>query len=200
MNFLFRIKEKEISDIDTTILHTSSFNYNEDILELINHKCEVITNNSIVDINTIPLKLIEEFNCQDLLKKGKLTKIDELTINVLSSLKSDKNIIVFFHVLMFLESERKKQIIKRLKEQGKRIINYTSEIEETCYLDYIMVVHQNKIIMEGKTKYVLLEEKILKKLGFSLPFIVELSNGLKYYNLIEKIYFDSESLVNELWK
>ena len=54
--------------------------------------------------------------------------------------------------------------------------------------------------MEGKSKLVLQEEKILKKLGFNLPFIVELSNSLKYYQLVDKTYFDSLELVEDLWK
>jgi len=54
--------------------------------------------------------------------------------------------------------------------------------------------------MEGKKELVLQEEKILKKLGFNLPFIVELSNGLKYYGVIDKVYFNNEELVNVLWK
>ena len=40
--------------------------------------------------------------------------------------------------------------------------------------------------MEGNTKDILKEEKIIKKLGFSMPFIIELSNGLKYYNIVER--------------
>ena len=54
--------------------------------------------------------------------------------------------------------------------------------------------------MEGKKEAVLQEEKILKKLGFSLPFIVELSKGLKYYQVVDKIYFNNVELVNDLWK
>lgn len=74
------------------------------------------------------------------------------------------------------------------------------EIEETLWLDYLIVIHEEKVIMEGKSKLVLQEEKILKKLGFNLPFIVELSNSLKYYQLVDKTYFDSLELVEDLWK
>ena len=56
------------------------------------------------------------------------------------------------------------------------------------------------MIIEGNTQAVLEEERIIKKLGFNLPFIVELSSGLKYYNIVDKIYYDLESLVNYLWK
>ena len=87
-----------------------------------------------------------------------------------------------------------------MKSNHKRIINYTTQIEETLLLDYLVITHENTIIMEGAKELVLKEEKILKKLGFNLPFIVELSSGLKYYGLINKIYFNSKELVDELWK
>ena len=92
------------------------------------------------------------------------------------------------------------RLIRYLILNKKRIINYTTDIEETLLLDYLVVLHENKIIMEGKKELVLQEEKILKKLGFNLPFIVELSNGLKYYGVIDKVYFNNEELVNVLWK
>ena len=87
-----------------------------------------------------------------------------------------------------------------LKSQNKQIINYTTEIEETLLLEYLIVVHENKVIMEGKTEEVLSIEKIIKKLGFNLPSIIELSNGLKYYEVVSNTYYDIEGLVEDLWK
>ena len=47
---------------------------------------------------------------------------------------------------------------------------------------------------------VLKNEKLLKRLGFNMPFIIELSNLLNNYNLVNKIYLDKESLVKDVWK
>ncbi len=200
METLFNINGKEILDIDTTILHTSKNNYNQDIIKLIEANAEVITTNKYNNIEDIPFKILAEFNQFELLKKDKLTRIDEYIINVLYSLTSNKKVIVFYDILEFIDSNIKKLVIKKLKEQDKKIINYTTEIEETIMLDYLILVHENKVIMEGKTEEVLLEEKIIKKLGFSLPCVVALSNGLKYYNVVNKTYFNKESLVDDLWK
>jgi len=196
----FNINNKEIPKLDTTILHTSKYNYNVDMIELINNNTEVITKNNLVDINDIPLKILENYNCLELRSKEKLTTIDEIKLNILKSLISNKDTIVFYDILNYIDNKTKSQVIKELKEKEKQIINYTTEIEETLLLDYLMVIHENKIIMEGSTQDILKEEKIIKKLGFNLPLIVELSNGLKYYNVINKTYFDIESLVDVLWK
>lgn len=200
MESLFKINGKEISKIDTTILHTSKYNYNVDMIELINKTCEVITKTNKESIDDIPLKILDRYNCIELIDKKELTYIDEIKINILKSLSSDKDIIVFYDILNYIDNKTKNEIIKELKENNKIIINYTTEIEESLLLDYLIVVHNNEVIMEGNTKEVLKEEKIIKKLGFKLPLIIELSNGLKYYDVISKTYYSIESLVEDLWK
>ena len=200
MEILFKINNKDIPKINTTILHTSKSNYNVDMFEFINNNCEVIIKTSRTDINDIPLKILDSYNCLELAKKDELTNNDEIKINILKSLCSEKEVIVFYDILNYIDNELKDKLIKELIKQNKTIINYTTEIEETLYLDYLIIVHENKVIMEGQTKEVLNEEKIIKKLGFNMPLITELSSGLKYYGVVNKKYYDIESLVEDLWK
>lgn len=200
MEILFKINNKDIPKINTTLLHTSKGNYNVDMLEFINNNCEVIVKTSRTDINDIPLKILDSYNCLELTDKKELTNTDEIKINILKSLCSEKEVIVFYDILNYIDNELKDKLIKELIKQDKTIINYTTEIEETLYLDYLIIVHENKVIMEGQTKEVLNEEKIIKKLGFNMPLITELSSGLKYYSVVNKKYYDIESLVEDLWK
>lgn len=199
MAVLFKLDNKAINDIDTTIIYPSSFNYNNDAIYYLNNNCVVITTDRR-DYFDISLELYELFNVEYLRTKKDLTKFDELKLNILGSLNSDKKVYVFFNVLTYLDKEFKEKLIRYLKLANKRIINYTTDIEETLLLEYIIVIHDNLVIMEGTKEQVLNEEKILKKLGFNLPFIIELSRGLKLYGLIDKIYFNNEELVNALWK
>lgn len=199
MAVLFKLDNKTINDIDTTIIYPSSFNYNNDAIYYLNNNCVVITPDRR-DYFDISLELYELFNVEYLRTKKDLTKFDELKLNILGSLNSDKKVYVFFNVLTYLDKEFKEKLIRYLKLANKRIINYTTDIEETLLLEYIIVIHDNLVIMEGTKEQVLNEEKILKKLGFNLPFIIELSRGLKLYGLIDKIYFNNEELVNALWK
>lgn len=200
METLFKINNKDIPKINTTLLHTSKGNYNVDMLEFINNNCEVIVKTSRTDINDIPLKILDSYNCLELTDKKELTNTDEIKINILKSLCSEKEVIIFYDILNYVDNELEDKLIKELIKQDKTIINYTTEIEETLYLDYLIIVHENKVIMEGQTKEVLNEEKIIKKLGFNMPLITELSSGLKYYGVVNKKYYDIESLVEDLWK
>lgn len=200
MKKVFTVGNKDIYDIDTTILFTSEYNYFNDAKELINKSCLVITKEDKMSARDIPPSILIRFNCDYLLHKKELTFIDQIKINILSNLSKSNEVFIFMNVLTYLDSSFKDEVINYLKENHKRIINYTSDIEETLLLDYLIIIHNNKVIMEGNTDSVLQEEKIIKKLGFSLPFIVELSLGLKYYGLVDKIYFNKESLVVDLWK
>ena len=200
MNELFNVNNKVIYDINTTILYTSSFNYTDDAIYYLNNNCIVITKDRSMEAFEISNDIFELFHEEKLIHKKDLTKIDELKLKILASLNTTKTVFVFFDVLTYLDKDFKERLIRYLILNKKRIINYTTDIEETLLLDYLVVLHENKIIMEGKKELVLQEEKILKKLGFNLPFIVELSNGLKYYGVIDKVYFNNEELVNVLWK
>ena len=200
MNELFNVNNKIIYNINTTILYTSSFNYTDDAIYYLNNNCIVITKDRSMETFEISNDIFELFHEEKLIHKKDLTKIDELKLKILASLNTNKTVFVFFDVLTYLDKDFKERLIRYLILNKKRIINYTTDIEETLLLDYLVVLHENKIIMEGKRELVLQEEKILKKLGFNLPFIVELSNGLKYYGVIDKVYFNNEELVNVLWK
>ncbi len=200
MKVMFQVNDKDIQDIDTTILYTPSFNYNEDAVYFINNNCLVITKDSSPQSYDISDDLYKLFKEEDLKSKSDLSKIDEIKLQILSSLNSDKEVFVFFNVLTYLDKPFKEKIISYLKTNNKRIINYTTQIEETLLLDYLIVIHNNSVIMEGKKELVLQEEKIINKLGFNLPFIVELSNNLKLYGLVNKTYYNNQELVDDLWK
>ena len=64
----------------------------------------------------------------------------------------------------------------------------------------IYVMDEGKIILSGSKEEVYKEEKVLKSLGFKLPFMVELSNRLMFYDLIDHVIYDMKEMVDILWK
>lgn len=113
-------------------------------------------------------------------------------------LKYDK--VVFFNVLNNLNDSDLIKLFKFLRDNNIFFINISNNMETSLYTDYLIIYDAEKILIEGKTLEVLKNEKIIKRLGLQLPFMVELSLLLKDYDLINKIYLDKESLVTELWK
>ncbi len=107
--------------------------------------------------------------------------------------------VIFNETLYGLKLDEKMEIFKLLKKQNISYINVTSNVEDAIYSDYIFVYDGNKLVLEGNRNEVLKEEKTLKRLGYGLPFVVDLSIQLNYYDIFNKVYYDLDELVRALW-
>lgn len=144
--------------------------------------------------NSIDKKLLEKVNeysiLDDNLGFNELREIIETNLN---------KRIVFNDSLRRFTKAGKERIIALIKERNMHFINITSNMEEVYFGDYIYVFDNDEIALEGETEVVLKEEKILKRLGFGLPFATDVSTQLMYYNVLDKVSYDTEKLVNDLW-
>lgn len=107
--------------------------------------------------------------------------------------------LIFKNSLYGLKKEEKKEIINLLAKQNINFVNVTCDVEESLLSDYIIVYDEDKKVLEGNMESVLRNEKVLKKLGFGVPFVVDLSIQLNYYDVLKKFYFDLDELVGVLW-
>lgn len=108
--------------------------------------------------------------------------------------------VIFFNVLSNLDEKKIKELFKFLNKNNVMFINATNNMEEVLYTKNLIVYDEDKKVLEGITIEVLKNEKTLRRLGFNLPFIIQLSILLKDYELTDKIFMNKESLVKELWK
>ena len=132
-----------------------------------------------------------EYNVVD--DKITYSKLEELISNFINKT------IVFNETWHILNNKQKGKIMELLKLRNVNFINITSNIEDALFCDYIYVYDKDNIVMEGSKDAVLKEEKILKRLGYGLPFVIDLSLQLNYYNILDEVYYDMESLVHDLW-
>lgn len=107
--------------------------------------------------------------------------------------------VVFNESLFNLRSNEKKSIIELLKKQNVNFVNITSNIEDSLLSNYVIVYDEDKKVLEGNTEAVLRNEKVLKKLGYGLPFVVDLSIQLTYYDILDKVYYNMDKLTEDLW-
>ena len=91
-------------------------------------------------------------------------------------------------------------LLNYLNSKNILLINVTTNMEDVLYTDYVLCIYKGISAIDGKTLDVLENEKLLKRLGLSLPFMVDLSIQLKLYGLINKIYLNKEAMVKNLWK
>ena len=158
MEILFKINNKDIPKINTTILHTSKSNYNVDMFEFINNNCEVIIKTSRTDINDIPLKILDSYNCLELAKKDELTNNDEIKINILKSLCSEKEVIVFYDILnyedcfVFVPCRFDKVLILDRKDWSKIYVEIPQtdwRIGETSFNFFTGIININSLYLFG---------------------------------------------------
>ena len=107
--------------------------------------------------------------------------------------------VVFNESLSVLSNKEKKEIFDLLDKQNINYVNVTSNIEDALFGDYIIVYDEDMKVLEGNKEVVLKNEKLLKKLGFGVPFVVDLSIQLMYYDILDKVYFDVDNLLEALW-
>ena len=150
-------------------------------------------NYSVISDN-INENILDYFNEYTIIKND--IKYNDL-IEFLNTFNSRR--IILFDVLRFFNMEQKNKILDLLKLRKINFVNITSDIEEVLYTDYLYVLNNTKVVMEGNTLGVLNNEKKLKRMGFALPFVVDLSMQLKLYGTLDNIETDMKVLVDKLW-
>ena len=129
-----------------------------------------------------------------------LTFEDKAIVKIVSELLKGNEVIIFFDILTYLNNKTKDKVVKYLKRESKIFINVTSNEEEFIINEYVIVLNKKIVALEGKCYLVMEEEKLLKRLGFSMPFTIDISMQLKAYGLLDKTYSDYEVMVSDLWK
>lgn len=150
------------------------------------------------------VKAISElFKIEHLLQKEphSLNSCEKGLVVLASALVTDPKILILDEGLNMLDSHIKEDVLKKLKIlKGITIINITHDSEELIYSDEIVVIDNGNLILRGDKELVLKEEQIFKKLGLQIPFMVDLSQKLMFYGLIDEIIYDMDEMVNILWK
>lgn len=107
--------------------------------------------------------------------------------------------IVFNEIWYYLSKKEKSELLEILKRRNVSFVNITSNVEDVIYSDYVLVYDDDKKVLEGNKEMVLRNEKLLKRLGYGVPFVVDLSIQLNYYDIFDTIYYDIDKLTEALW-
>ena len=158
------------------------------------------------DIETRILEIAKYFGISELLDKktSDLTSSEKQVLLIAISLLHKPKILLLDNPFKMMDKNTKKSIINKLLDYKKKntitIVLSTSDLEDTIYSDYLYILDKGKIVVEGKPLDVLKEDIIINRVGLELPFMVDLSLKLEFYELIDDIELDMEQLVNKLWK
>lgn len=160
---------------------------------------------------------IKQKKIKDIIKKFNLTKIQNININGLTESQKIKvqlakhllqspKILLLDDIFREMTNDEKNTIINILREYQEKmdltIIMTTSNLEDTLNSDYIYVIDNNVVTLEGKPLEVLQKDNVLNRMGLELPFMIDLSVKLRDYDLITDIEVDMDidRMVELLWK
>ena len=172
-----------------------------------------------VSKNTILEELTYQNNDQEfinyLLKGLKIKSISKESINNLSkkeiilvqitlALSKRPKVLLLDSIGNYLKYEELKSIFKFLRDYQSKyaltVVTTTIHLEESLLTDYLYIIDDGMIILEGEPLEVLQKDNIINKAGLEVPFMIDLSVKLKDYDLISNIELDQDRMVDILWK
>lgn len=183
---------KYLSQTDLKLTNNTVFEYISKVVE--NNKDSKIELNKTLKYLGLSNVLNEKIN--------NLSSSDKQLLNFVCTLIYDPNLLIIDEAFNNVDPYKKDNVLKMLSDLKKdvTIIYLTKDIEDSMIADEIMVLGDKKVILKGSKDKVYSEEKVLNGLGFKLPFMIELSNRLKFYDLIDKNIYDMQKMVDTLWK
>ena len=166
--------------------------------ELSSDKVILVNEETNIKVNNID-ELLIYFDIE-VLKNRELSRKDKIVISLLNALALRREVLILDNIFNYLDSSFKKKLIKYLKNNNITLINIVTNEEDTLYTDYLIVLYRGEIAIEGPILAVFKEEKLIRRLGFNLPFYVDLSIQLGLYGLLDDIYLNKEAMVKNIWK
>ena len=165
--------------------------------------------NLSIDSGKIESRIIEMakyFGIVELLDKKieDLTSSEKQELMLVISLLHEPKILLLDNPFSMMDRTTKKKIKEKLLEYKKKhnltIIMSTINLEDIIDSDYLYILDKGKIVVEGNPLTVFKEDGLINRIGLTIPFMVDLSLKLEFYNLLDDYELDMEKLVNKLWK
>lgn len=156
----------------------------------------------VEEINSRINYFIEYFNLEELINLDfiNMSTEDRIFIKILSLLIIEPALFCIDDLLTYLSKDKKIKILNYIKDKNITFLNVTNDMEELLLLDKVLILNKGKNVIYDKTISILENEKVFKELGISLPFIYDLNNMLKDYELINENHIVYRELVDLLWK
>lgn len=161
---------------------------------------------SLNESNELIQGILKDLNLTNILNK----KINDIDLNekvmllfILALLHNPK-VLIIDDMFTLLDLEHQLTIRKYIKDLVKKnkltVINFSCNVHEALYADYLYVINNGNIVSSGKPKEILGNEKMFNDNNLELPTIIKLSSRLIKYDLIDHNYVNTKELVDDIWK
>lgn len=152
---------------------------------------------------------------KEIIRKYKLTKFQKKNPNEVSEfikiklllaekMLASPQILFLDDICRELEEKEKKEMINLLRtlqlETNISIVMTTSDLNVALESDYLYIVDEKQILLEGEPLSIIEKDNVLNKIGLELPFMIDLSVKLRDYNVVDKVELDMDRMVDTIWK
>lgn len=204
-----KVNKKNIHDIRKEIGFVFDNPDNFFACETVEDELAFSLENMAVFPSTIKRKINEIANLLDInsiLKENpySLSGGEKQKVLLACALMLEPRILILDEAFMMIDINEREKILKILKEYNKKkrvtILSFTHNLDEAVYSDRLVILNSGKVIVDGPFPMVFDEERVMRKIGLEVPFSIELSQKLRVYGLVNKVYLDIERLVDDVWK
>lgn len=113
-------------------------------------------------------------------------------------------VLILDEATVMLDPRGRKEIMETInqltKEEHLSFITITHDLQEVTQVDRVIVLNKGTVWMIDSPRNILQYGKQLYDIGLNVPFITDLSNQLKNYNIaVSKEPFTQEEMLEELW-
>ena len=150
-------------------------------------------------------KYLKEFNLTKILKSpiSDLNYITMQKINLIKSLLNGNNIILIDNIFPYFDKYSKIEYIGFLKkyqiENNLTIIYTTNNLEDIIFSDRVIIIDK-EVLYCGNIDKIYCDEKLLKKSKLNIPIENELIEKLKLYDVIDRVTYTIDEVVEEICK
>ncbi len=134
----------------------------------------------------------------------KLSGGQKQRVAIAGVLSMHPSVLILDEATSMLDPKGKKEVndlVHALHKKNKMtILSITHDIEEVTKSDYVVVMNQGEIFMEGKPEEVLMNVENLQKIGLDIPFNVKFYLEMKKHGINFDDAFDEEGMVDALWQ
>ena len=151
-------------------------------------------------------EIVSYLKIEHLLNKNvnQLSGGEKQLIALASVLITEPKVLILDQAFTMLDGESHKNllsVIKKIHQEKKMtIINVTLDMNDTVYSDQIIVLNKGQVLFDDTKEQIYKEDKKLRSIGLNLPFLADLSKKLSYYDLLDDIVLNMNTMVKKLWK
>lgn len=122
----------------------------------------------------------------------------QLYSDIISYVDSCSSRVILDDISFKFSLKERQDIFAYIFNKHLHLLYVSRCVDDIVSFNYTIILYNHKVAMEGKTSLIVKEEKLMKLLGFSLPFYVDMSMQLGYYGLMTDICYSEKEILDAL--